>query len=85
MFQCEVKKRVNRDRKMKLIVKNHEIDPLLSPVELSKLLKVSKPWPYVMVKRGLLPCYKMGKVIRFKQGDIEDYLERCRIERKGRD
>jgi len=37
------------------------MDQFLSPIELSRLLKVSKPWPYVMVKRGLIPHYKMGK------------------------
>jgi hypothetical protein len=35
-----------------------------------------------MVKRGLLPCYKMGKVVRFRWSDIEDYLERSRVERR---
>jgi len=59
------------------------LEELISPKELSRLLKVSKPWPYIQVKRGLLPCYKMGKVIRFRWSDIEDYLERCRVERKG--
>lgn len=59
------------------------LEELLSPKELSKLLKVSKPWPYIMVKRGALPCYKMGKVIRFKWSDIEAYLERSRVERRG--
>jgi excisionase family DNA binding protein len=54
---------------------------LVSPRELTKLLKVSKPWPYIMVKRGLLPCYKMGKVIRFRFSDIEAYLEQCRVEK----
>jgi len=58
------------------------LEELLSPKELSKLLKVSKPWPYIMVKRGLLPCYKMGKAIRFKWSDIEAYLERSRVERR---
>jgi excisionase family DNA binding protein len=58
------------------------LEELLSPKELSKLLKVSKPWPYIMGKRGLLPCYKMGKVIRFKWSDIEAYLERSRVERR---
>ena len=58
------------------------MEELISPKELSKLLKVSKPWPYIAIKRGLLPYYKMGKVIRFKWSDIEDYLERSRIERK---
>ena len=59
------------------------MEELISPKELSRLLKVSKPWPYVMVKRGLLPCYKMGKAIRFRSSDIEEYLERSRVERKG--
>ena len=59
------------------------MEDLISPKELSRLLKVSKLWPYIMVKRGLLPYYKMGKVIRFKVYDVEAYLERSRIERKG--
>ena len=59
------------------------MEELISPKELSKFLKVSKPWPYIMVKRGLLPCYKMGKVIRFRWSDIEDYLERSRVKRRG--
>ena len=59
------------------------MEDLISPRELARILKVSKPWPYVMVKRGLLPHYKMGKVIRFKWSDIEDYLEQSRVERKG--
>jgi excisionase family DNA binding protein len=58
------------------------LEELISPRELSNLLKVSKPWPYVMVKRGVLPCYKMGKVIRFKWSDVEAYLERSRVERR---
>lgn len=59
-----------------------KLEELFSPKELSRLLKVSKPWPYIMVKRGLLPCYKMGKVIRFKWSDVEAYLERSRVERR---
>jgi len=59
------------------------MEELISPKELSRLLRVSKPWPYIMVKGGLLPCYKMGKVIRFKWSDIEAFLERSRVERGG--
>jgi excisionase family DNA binding protein len=58
------------------------VEELISPKELSRMLKVSKPWPYIMVKRGLLPCYKMGKVIRFRLSDVEAYLARSRVERR---
>ena len=59
------------------------MEELISPRELSKLLKVSKPWPYVMVKRGLLPCFKMGKTVRFRRSDIEAFLENSRVEKRG--
>ena len=58
------------------------MEELLSPKEISELLKVSKPWPYQMAKRRLLPYYKMGKVIRFKRTDIEAFLKKSRIERR---
>jgi excisionase family DNA binding protein len=58
------------------------MEELISPKELSKLLKVSKTWPYKMAKRGRLPCYRLEGVIRFKRVDIEAYLERSRSEKK---
>lgn len=58
------------------------MEELISPKELCKYLKVSKPWPYVMVKRGVLPCYRMGNVIRFKRSDVGAYLERFRVKQR---
>ena len=58
------------------------MEELISPKELSKLLKVSKTWPYKMAKRGRFPCYRLEGVIRFKRADIEAYLERSRSEKK---
>lgn len=40
-------------------------------------------WPYRMAKSGLIPCYRMGDLIRFKRSDIEDFLEKSRIEKGG--
>jgi len=34
-----------------------------------------------MIKRGLLPYYKIGKVIRFKRKDIEVFFEKSRVEK----
>lgn len=59
------------------------MDKLISPKEISELLRVSRPWPYVQAKRGKLPFYKIEGLIRFKWTDIEAYLEGCRIEKKG--
>lgn len=57
-----------------------EIEEFLSPKEVCKLLKVSKTWPYKMAKRGLLPHYKFGSLIRFKKSDIEAFLEKSKVE-----
>ncbi len=58
------------------------MEELISPKELSRFLKVSKPWPYIMAKRGLIPHYKMGKVIRFRLSDVEAFLAKFRVEKK---
>jgi excisionase family DNA binding protein len=59
------------------------LEELISPKELSKLLKVSKPYPYLLAKRGLIPYYKIGDTIRFKSSDVEAFLERSRVGRRG--
>ena len=63
------------------------MDEYLSPAEVSKLLKVSKPWPYTMAARGLIPYYKMGttekkKLIRFRLIDLEEFMQRSRVEKR---
>ncbi len=57
-------------------------DEILSPREVSRLFKVSRPWPYVQASRGLLPYHKMGKVIRFKLSDIQEFFELSRVEKR---
>lgn len=64
-------------------IEEGKVDEFLTPGDVSRWLKVSKPWPYVMVKRGLLPCYKLGgRPIRFKRSDIEEFLQQSRVEKK---
>ena len=35
---------------------------------------------YRFIDEGQLPAYKFGRVIRLKQTDVDDYIERCRVE-----
>lgn len=57
-------------------------DEFLSPAEFSKLLKASRPYPYLLVSRGLISYYKIGKLIRFKLIDVQEFLERSRVDGK---
>ena len=51
----------------------------LTPDELSKMLKVSRIWVYKLCNQGRIPFFRLaGKVIRFKQEEIEQWMEESR-------
>ncbi len=54
------------------------MEELVTPKELCKLLKVSKMWPYRAVKQGLIPCHRMGALVRFSRADIEAYIQKTK-------
>jgi excisionase family DNA binding protein len=47
--------------------------------QLAKLLQLTEMTIYRMVHRGELPCYSIGRVKRFRHGDVEAFLRRCRV------
>ncbi len=52
-------------------------DLLLTVGEVARLLKVPNSWVYDHVRpssRPLLPHVKLGKYLRFRRQDIEDFL-----------
>ncbi len=51
----------------------------LSPDQLAKLLKLSKATVYRLIEKRALPFYKIGGSLRFKQNEIMEYVEKCRI------
>jgi len=55
-----------------------EREDLITAKELCKILKVSRAWPTRAVQQGILPCYRLGNLLRFKWGDVLDYLEKRR-------
>jgi putative molybdopterin biosynthesis protein len=43
--------------------------------QLANLLQLTEMTIYRMVNRGELPCYEIGRVKRFSQRDIDQFLE----------
>ena len=52
----------------------------LSVPEAAEYLGVGMRTVYKLVDQGLIPAYKLGRVIRIKKEDAEDFLEDHRIE-----
>ena len=47
--------------------------------QIARLLQVTEMTIYKIVKRGDLPCYAIGRVKRFRLGDLEQFLEDSRF------
>ncbi len=50
-------------------------DPLLSVAEVARHLKLSAKSIHRLVARGSLPCYRIGRLVRFAPGDVFRWLE----------
>lgn len=49
--------------------------PLLSITEVARLLNLSVKSVRRLVARGSLPCYHIGRLVRFAPGDVFRWLE----------
>ena len=55
------------------------METFLTPKELSNTLKVSKVWIYKLCDQGRIPFFRLaGKVIRFREEEIEQWMEESR-------
>ena len=52
----------------------------MTPKELAEFLGISKSSVYLLVETRKLPFYKVGGSLRFRFGDVEEYLKGVRIE-----
>lgn len=58
--------------------------PLLKATEVAKWLHVSTGWVFDHAhgrRQPILPCVKLGKAIRFRQDEVEIWLETLSRER----
>ncbi len=52
---------------------------LMTIDEVAEMFIVSKPTVYRMVQSRILPFYRIGRYLRFDEGEMLDYLERQRV------
>ena len=50
----------------------------LTAVEVAEMLNIAKNTVYVLVKRGELDCYMVGRKMRFTYDDVQKYINRSR-------
>lgn len=56
----------------------NEMEELISPKELAKILRVSLVTVYKWAERGILPSYKLENLVRFSPDDVLDFLQKRR-------
>ena len=52
---------------------------MLTTKDVCDQLSISRTSVGRLVTDGELPCYKLGKSLRYYQSDVDAYVERCRI------
>jgi excisionase family DNA binding protein len=58
---------------------NDEVQPEFYTVgQLAELLQLTPMTIYRMVRRGELTCHAIGRIKRFRRGDVEAFLENSR-------
>lgn len=57
---------------------------LVTPLEASRIMRCSISKVYSMSSEGLLPKIKIGSKLLFRKGDLEQFIDQCRIPRTER-
>ena len=55
---------------------------LIRPQDVARMLGVSTPQVYHLATEGKIASYKLGRCLRFDQGDVMAYIREQRRERK---
>ncbi len=65
-------------------IQNAPVREFYTVSQLADLLQLTEMTIYRMIGRGELPCYAIGRVKRFRRGDVEEFLEQCRVQGTGK-
>ncbi|MDO8432705.1 MAG: helix-turn-helix domain-containing protein [Candidatus Binatus sp.] len=61
-------------------IQNNPVREFYTVSQLADLLQLTEMTIYRMIGRGELPCYAIGRIKRFRRGDVEEFLEQCRVQ-----
>ena len=50
------------------------MDPLVDAIEVSKVLNVPVTWVWKQGREGKIPCYRVGKYMRFNLKEVVEFL-----------
>lgn len=56
------------------------MEKLLTVEAVANLLSLSESQIYSLAKRQLIPCHKFGASIRFKEADLEEWVDKHKQE-----
>ncbi len=59
-------------------------DPLMTPVELQAWLGCGRTKVYELLQAGEIRSYRVGRLVRVRREDVEQFLERNRYGTEGR-
>ncbi len=68
-----------KDGVLSRAVSTDDID-WLSTAEAARRLGVTPRTLYRFIDEGQLPAYRFGRVIRLKEGEVDGFIDSCRIE-----
>ena len=51
---------------------------LLTVKEVSEMVRAKPSTVYAWAEQGVLPCYRLGGLLRFSEADMLDWMEGCR-------
>ena len=54
---------------------------LLTGTEVARQLRISRSKAYDMMRRGAIPTVRMGRNVRVRQQDIDEYIRRSMVNR----
>jgi excisionase family DNA binding protein len=57
---------------------------LLKAVDIARILNISKALAYRLIQQGEIPAVRINNSVRVKPSDLEEFVNRCRKDRRSR-